>query len=78
MEWVIFFTILGLTIIAFPAVLRFSKSSAIKGTAGSMVMALGMAFSGLLDPAKRESVENLEKEKDIGNANEDAAGDPEC
>lgn len=73
MEWIIFFLILGCAVLLFPRLLRASKSSA-KGGAGGVVMALGMAFTVLLDPAKKAAIENLEKEKETGNANKDAAG----
>jgi hypothetical protein len=75
MEWIIFFLILGFAIVAFPYLLRAAKSSA-KGAVGGMVMGLGMAFTILLDPAKKSAMENLDKKKNIGNPNADAAGDP--
>ncbi len=42
---------------------------------GGAVMALGMAFTVLLDPAKKASIENLEKEKDNRKANDNAVSD---
>ncbi len=50
-------------------------SSKAKGSMGGAVMALGMAFTVLLDPAKKASIENLEKEKDNRKANDNAVGD---
>jgi hypothetical protein len=77
MEWIVFFLILALALLTFPRLLRSAKSSSVKGGMGGVVMAVGMAFTVLLDPAKKAAIENLEKEKETGNANADAAGDPE-
>jgi hypothetical protein len=76
MEWIIFSLILGTAILAFPAMLRATKSSGAKTGVGSVVLALGMAFTVLLDPAKKAAIENLEKENENGKANKNAASDP--
>lgn len=77
MEWVVFFLILALALVTFPKMLKAAKSPSVKGGMGSVVMAVGMAFTVLLDPAKKAAIENLEKEKEAGNANADAAGSAE-
>jgi hypothetical protein len=76
MEWIVFFLILGAAILAFPAILRATKSRGAKSGVGSVVLALGMAFTVLLDPAKKAAIENLEKENETGKANKHAASDP--
>jgi hypothetical protein len=68
MEWIIFSLILGTAILAFPAMLRATKSSGAKTGVGSVVLALGMAF--------KAAIENLEKENENGKANKNAASDP--
>jgi hypothetical protein len=77
MEWIVFSLILGLALLTFPMLLRAAKSSSVKGSMGGVVMAVGMAFTILLDPAKKASIENLEKKREMGDADADTAGDPE-
>jgi drug/metabolite transporter (DMT)-like permease len=77
MQWIIFFLILGVAVLVLPQIIRKAKSSNGKGNLGGAVMALGMAFTVLLDPAKKDAIENLEKENENGKANKNASGDPE-
>ena len=74
MEWIFFFAILAVAILAFPTVIRKAMSSKAKGGVGGAVMAFGMAFTVLLDPAKKAAIENLEKENENGKANKNAVG----
>ena len=51
------------------------KSSTRKGTAGGAMMVLGLAFMTLFDPAKAESVEEIRKRKDLGDADLGESGE---
>lgn len=56
------------------AIVAAKKSVRGKGRLGGAVLAIGLAFGGIFDPAKTAAVENIQKRKDIGGA-EDAQGE---
>ena len=75
-QWIISAVVLIVFALAMPALVRSSKSSASrKSRLGSGSAGLGDALSGFLDPAKRVSIERIEKQKDIGNAAQGAIGE---
>ncbi len=76
MDWMIALAIAALGLLALPVLLRRAKSPKAKGSMGGLIMAFGMAFTILLDPAKKAAIENIEKNKDIGGAADDAAAGP--
>ncbi|MHA6723477.1 hypothetical protein [Sphingomonas sp. RS2018] len=58
-------------IFALPAILRKVKTARPAAT-GAVALALGMAFSAFLDPAKKVSIERIEKAKETGAKSADA------
>jgi len=57
-----------------PALLRRSRKSRRKGTAGGMMLGIGLAFMTIFDPAKSESVEEIRRRGEA--EEEDEAGAP--
>ena len=68
MEWLLAGLVFCAALAVLPALLRKSRKSARKGTAGGLVIGLGLAFMTIFDPAKAESVEEIRGRKDRGEA----------
>ena len=75
MEWlvaaVVFFGALALL----PLALQRSRKAARKGTAGGLMMGLGLAFMTIFDPAKAATVEEIRQRKDEGEPDQGESGD---
>jgi len=57
-----------------PAILRRSRKSRRKGTAGGVIMGIGLAFMTIFDPAKSASVEEIRRRREA--EDEDESGAP--
>lgn len=76
--WPTIVAVLGLLVFlaALPRLLSFVKSST-KGHTGAAAMMIGMAFSALLDPAKKASAIEIDKQKQRGRAQSSKASELE-
>jgi hypothetical protein len=75
MKWILSLAIVILVMLLLPfAIVAAKKSAKGKGRLGGAALAIGLAFGAIFDPAKTAAVENIQKRKDIGGA-EDAQGD---
>ena len=75
MKWILSLAITILVMLLLPfAIIAARKSAKGKGRLGGAVLAIGLAFGGLFDPAKTAAVENIQKKKEAGGA-EDAQGE---
>lgn len=68
-EWIAAVAVLAGTLMALPFLLPAWRRSARAGVGGVM-LGIGVAFSNLLDPAKRAATEELDKRKEIAGADE--------
>ncbi|RIV87225.1 hypothetical protein D2V17_08680 [Aurantiacibacter xanthus] len=75
MEWLVSVVVFCLALALLPLLLRRSRKSARKGTAGGVMMGLGLAFMTIFDPAKAESMEEIRERKDRGEADQGESGD---
>jgi hypothetical protein len=75
MKWILSLAIVILVMLLLPfAIVAAKRSATGKGRLGGAVLAIGLAFGGIFDPAKAAAVENIQKRKETGGA-EDAQGD---
>lgn len=75
-EWLISIAAIVVFLIAMPWLVRTSKrSSSRKSRFGSGSAAMGDALSGFSDPAKKVTVEQVERQKEVGNASDGAVGE---
>ena len=75
MEWLVAIVVFCLALALLPPLLRQIRKSASKGTAGGVMMGLGLAFMTIFDPAKAESVKELRQRKDLGETDQHESGD---
>ena len=73
-EWVLAALVFVGALLLLPAMLRRSRKSRRKGTAGGIIMGLGFAFTTLFDPGKSEAVEEIRRRSDA--EEEDESGAP--
>ena len=62
MDWLLAALIFAGALLLLPALLRRSRKSRRKGTAGGIIMGLGFAFTTLFDPGKSEAVEEIRRQ----------------
>lgn len=75
MEWIIAIVVfLGLMALL-PGFVRRSRKSRRKGMAGGIAMGIGLAFMTIFDPGKAETVEEIRRRKDIGDADQGESGE---
>ncbi|OYX66348.1 MAG: hypothetical protein B7Y88_05565 [Sphingomonadales bacterium 32-64-17] len=74
MEWLVAGLVFCAALAVLPALLRKSRKSARKGTAGGVMMGVGLAFMTIFDPAKAETVEEVRERKDRGEADQGESG----
>ena len=74
MEWLVAGLVFCAALAVLPVLLGRSRKSAGKGTAGGLVMGLGLAFMTIFDPAKSETVEEVRKRKDRGEPDQSESG----
>ena len=78
MKWIIALVVAAGLTIALPWAITASKRSARgKGRLAGAAFAIGLAFGAMFDPAKSAAIENIQKEKEIGDEAEDAAAPPD-
>ncbi|GEM_PF-3500947 len=58
-----------------PGMLRRGRKNRRKGMAGGIMMGLGLAFMTIFDPAKADSVEEVQRRKDLGDADQGESGE---
>lgn len=76
MKWILSLAITVFVMLLLPlAIVAAKKSARGKGRVGGAALAIGLAFGGIFDPAKTAAVENIQKRKETGGA-EDAKGEP--
>ena len=76
MKWILSLAITILVMLLLPfAIIAARKSTKGKGRLGGAVLAIGLAFGGLFDPAKTAAVENIQKKKKEAGGAEDAQGE---
>lgn len=64
MEWIVGFLVFILLMALLPVALRAArKSRRGKGGVGGFILAFGLAFSGVLDPAQKAASEEIDKSK---------------
>jgi len=73
-EWLLAALLFAGALALLPALLRRSRKSRRKGTAGGIIMGIGFAFMTLFDPAKSEAVEVIRRRSDA--EEEDESGAP--
>ncbi len=74
MEWLLAALVIGGGLLLLPALLRRSRKSSRKGTAGGIIMGVGFAFMTLFDPGKSEAVEEIRRRNEA--EEEDESGAP--
>jgi hypothetical protein len=74
-EWVSAGVILIAVLAIIPATLRWGRQNA-KGNAAGFMLGIGAMFSALLDPAKAQATEELDRTKRTGGNRQQQAGDP--
>jgi ABC-type phosphate transport system substrate-binding protein len=76
MQWLVALLILVLLAATLPAIISTVKQSSVgKGRLGGVSLALGLAFSSFLDPAKAAAIENVEKQKENRRSEQGAGGE---
>lgn len=75
LEWAIAIALFLGLLALLPPLLRKSRKSARKGMAGGVVMGLGLAFITIFDPARADTVEEVRKRKDLGDADAGESGE---
>ncbi len=73
-EWLIAALVFVGALALLPTLLRRSRASRRKGTAGGVMMGLGLAFMTIFDPGKAASVEEVRRRREA--EEEDEAGAP--
>ncbi|WP_343806651.1 hypothetical protein [Alteraurantiacibacter aestuarii] len=78
MEWLLAILVLGTLLALLPRLLRASRKaqgkSRRKGTAGGIMMGMGLAFMTIFDPGKSDSVEEIQRRKDLGDDDQGESG----
>ena len=74
MEWIIGIGIIAISYLVLPRVIGAAKRNR-KGNMAGATMALGLAFSGVFEPQKRETIEIIEDQKELGETGLKDTGD---
>jgi len=64
MDWVISAAVFIAALAQLPALLSRSRKSRRKGTAGGVMIGLGLAFMTIFDPGRSETVEEVRRRRD--------------
>ena len=77
MKWLVAICIAIVGLLAMPMVISAAKKSARgKGRLAGASLMIGLAFSAIFDPKMAAAIENIEKQKEIGEEEETAGGKP--
>ena len=75
-EWIVALAVFLGALALLPMVLRQNRKARRKGTAGGVMMGLGLAFMTIFDPARAATVEEVRRREEIGEEDEDSGAPP--
>jgi competence protein ComGC len=77
MKWVVAAVIAVILVLTMPAAIAHAKASVRgKGRMAGVALAIGLAFSAVLDPAKKAAIEHIQKKAEAGDEEAREVGDP--